>query len=88
MAPSTPTAASPARRGESRGLRRLWTDHEEGVLYAIAVVVYIPAGVFLKTVVLNWFVGITFPLLVVYVIPAAIRRRRGSVPPEVGGHVR
>jgi len=85
MATGTPTSPDTAPRRESRGLRRLWAEHEEGVLCAIAVVVYIPAGVFLKTIVLNWFVGITFPLLVVYFIPAAIRRHRhGGVPPDLG----
>lgn len=59
-----------------RRLSQLWSDHEEGVLYALAAGVYIPAGVFLKTIVLNWIVGILFPLLVVYIIPAAVRRCR------------
>ncbi len=61
-------------------LRRMWEEHEEGVLYTIAVVVYIPAGVFLKTVVLNWIFGILFPLIVVYLIPTWIRRLRASEP--------
>lgn len=58
--------------------RRLWRDHEEGVLYAVAVAVYIPAGVFLKTIVLNWAVGILFPVLVVHLLPAGIRRLWGG----------
>jgi hypothetical protein len=57
---------------------RLWRDHEEGVLYAVAVAVYIPAGVFLKTIVLNWVVGLLFPVLVVHVLPAGIRRVWGK----------
>ena len=58
------------------GLRRTWRAHEEGVLYAVAVAIYIPAGVFLGTIVLNWIVGILFPLLIVHVVPAAVRRGR------------
>ncbi len=65
-----PTAEEPS------WARRLWRDHEEGVLYAVAVAIYIPAGVLLRTVVLNWFVGILFPLLVVYAVPAWVRRLR------------
>jgi uncharacterized membrane protein YfcA len=57
---------------------RLWREHEEGVLYAVAALIYIPAGVFLKTVVLNWMLGILFPLIVVYLIPKQIRRRRSN----------
>ena len=66
----------PATDREIGFVRRLWRDHEEGVLYAVAVIVYIPAGVFLKTVVLNWMLGILFPLIVVYLIPNRIRRWR------------
>ena len=62
--------------GEPGRLRRLWRDHEVGVLYALAVAVYVPAGVLLRTVVLNWAVGILFPLLVVHLIPAGVRRMR------------
>jgi hypothetical protein len=57
---------------------RVWRDHEEGILYAVAAVIYIPAGVFLKTVVLNWMVGILFPLIVVYLVPKQIRRTRSK----------
>lgn len=60
--------------GLLRGLRRIWTDHEEGLLYALAAVVYVPAGVFLKSIVLNWIVGILFPVVVVAVIPSIVRR--------------
>jgi hypothetical protein len=65
-----PAADQPGR------LRRLWRDHQEGVLYVIAIAVYIPAGVFLKTVVLNWMLGILFPFIVVYLIPTRLRRMR------------
>jgi hypothetical protein len=66
--------------GKSGGLSRLWRDHEEGVLYVVAGLIYIPAGVFLKTVVLNWMLGILFPLIVVYLVPKQIRRRRVNAP--------
>ena len=56
--------------------RRLWRDHEEGVLYAVAVAVYVPAGLLLRTIVLNWLVGLLFPLLVVHVVPTLVRRLR------------
>ena len=59
---------------------RLWREHEEGILYVAAAAIYIPAGVFLKTVVLNWMVGILFPLLVVCLVPKWIRRRRSKRP--------
>lgn len=59
---------------EISGPRRLWRDHEEGVLYVVAVAIYIPAGYFLKTIVLNWVVGLLFPVFIVHLIPAGIRR--------------
>lgn len=64
--------------GDQRGWfpRRLWRDHEEGVLYAVAVVVYIALGYQFKTIFLNWIVGPLFPLLVVYLIPTWLRRLR------------
>jgi hypothetical protein len=65
-------AAKPAR------LSRLWRDHEEGILYVVAAVIYVPAGVFLRTIVLNWMLGILFPLIVVYLIPNQIRRSRSK----------
>ena len=60
--------------GLLHGLRRIWTDHEEGMLYMLAAAVYVPAGVFLKSIVLNWIVGILFPVVVVAVIPSFVRR--------------
>jgi hypothetical protein len=55
--------------------RTFWREHEEGLLYGIAAAVYIPAGVFLKTILLNWIVGISFPFVVVYLIPMLVRKR-------------
>jgi hypothetical protein len=71
-----PPDALPGGGGGDRAgfFRRLWRDHEEGVLYAVAVVVYIGLGLWLKTIVLNWVVGPLFPLLVVYLIPTWTRR--------------
>lgn len=63
--------------GTETGLRSFLGRHEETVLYAVAAVVYIVLGVFLKTVILNWVVGPLFPLLVVYLIPTWVRRWRG-----------
>jgi hypothetical protein len=73
LANTAPPAPSSAETAPS-GLRRLWAEHEEGLLWVLAVVLYIPLGVLLKTVVLNWLVGPLFPLLVVYLIPTWIRR--------------
>jgi hypothetical protein len=61
-------------------LVRLWRGHEEGLLYVVAAVLYIPGGVFLKTAFLNWLVGILFPLTVVYLAPQWIRRWRSNTP--------
>jgi hypothetical protein len=73
VAGTVPPAPSTALAAPS-GMRRLWAEHEEGLLWALAVVLYIPLGVLLKTVVLNWLVGPLFPLLIVYLIPTWIRR--------------
>jgi hypothetical protein len=59
-------------------LRRFVADHEEGVLYALAVVVYIALGVTLRSVVLNWIVGPLFPFLVVYLVPRLLRGGRDA----------
>jgi hypothetical protein len=58
----------------ANGVQRLWQRHEEGVLYAVAAGIYVTAGYFLREAVLNWFIGITFPMVVVYLAPAGIRR--------------
>jgi hypothetical protein len=44
--------------------------------YVVAFVVYVALGFFLKSVVLNWIVGPTFLLLVLYVVPKAFGRVR------------
>ena len=64
--------AAPATR--LPGVRGVWLRHEEGVLYGLAVAIYVPAGFLFKEAVLNWFVGVTFPLVVVYLAPAGVRR--------------
>lgn len=46
--------------------------------YAVALGVYILAGFFLKSAVLNWIVGPLFPLAVLYAGPALLRRRGAS----------
>lgn len=75
-------AVAPSAAGGTSDRRRSWLRrHEEGALYALAAVLYIPLGVVLKTVVLNWIVGPLFPLLVVYVVPTFVRRRRGMPSP-------
>lgn len=69
-------AAVTSQRSAEGGLRGFVGRHEEALLYAVAAVVYIVLGVFLKTVILNWVVGPLFPLLVVYLIPTWVRRWR------------
>ena len=77
------TAVDPAPTRET-GLARLWREHEEGLLYVVAVLVYIPLGLLVKTVVLSWVIGPLFPLLVVYLIPTWVRRLRSRRRAEEG----
>lgn len=42
--------------------------------YLAALVMYVAAGYFLKSWLLNWVVGPLFMLIVLYLVPAAIRR--------------
>lgn len=42
--------------------------------FAAALVIYIALGVTVKSVVLNWIVGPLFPVIVLYAVPAAVRR--------------
>lgn len=42
--------------------------------YAAALVGYVVAGFFLKSVLLNWIVGPLFLLIVLYLIPTGLRR--------------
>lgn len=42
--------------------------------YAAALVVYVVAGYFLKTWLLNWIVGPLFLLIVLYLVPTGISR--------------
>jgi hypothetical protein len=42
--------------------------------YAFALVLYVALGYFLKTWVLNWIIGPLFLLIVLYLIPTAVRR--------------
>lgn len=44
--------------------------------FAAALVIYIALGVTVKSVVLNWIVGPLFPVVVLYAVPAALRRAR------------
>ena len=44
--------------------------------YVAAFVVYVALGYYLKSAVLNWIVGPTFLLLVLYLLPKALGRVR------------
>lgn len=46
------------------------------ILYLIAGAVYVTLGVFFPRVMLSWAEGITFLLLIVWVLPTAYRRWR------------
>lgn len=61
-----------------RRLGRVIAAHEEGALYVLAALVYVPSGVLLRSIALNWIVGILFPLFVVSVVPSLVRRARGA----------
>lgn len=55
--------------------------------YAVALLVYIPLGFFTQSVVMNWFVGPLFPLLLLFLGPTLVRRltaRRGEQQGELG----
>jgi Flp pilus assembly protein TadB len=57
----------PRRAAQRRGEIRLgW--------YAAALVGYVVAGYFLKSVLLNWLVGPLFLLIVLYLVPTLVRR--------------
>lgn len=46
------------------------------VAFTAALVIYIVLGVALKSVVLNWIVGPLFPMVLLYAVPAGLRRVR------------
>ena len=48
--------------------------------FVLALAVYIVLGLLLKSVFLNWIVGPTFPLVVLYLLPKAFRRDRDRRP--------
>lgn len=52
------------------------------VWYGVALVLYIVAGYFLKSVVLNWIVGPLFPLLALYFVPRLLGRPKRAEPVE------
>ena len=47
--------------------------------YAVALVVYVAAGYYLKSWLLNWIVGPLFLVVVLYVVPTAVRRLRRAL---------
>lgn len=51
-------------------------DFRPALAFAAALVIYIALGVTVKSVVLNWIVGPLFPVVVLYALPAALRRVR------------
>lgn len=50
--------------------------------YAAALAVYIGAGFFLKSVLLNWVVGPLFPLVALYLVPRLVRKVTKPEPVE------
>lgn len=53
-----------------------------GWWYAAALAVYVTAGYFLKSVLLNWLVGPLFLLIVLYLVPTLLRRVVGKARTE------
>jgi hypothetical protein len=49
-------------------------DHIGVGWYAAALVGYITAGYFLKSILLNWLVGPLFLLIALYLVPTALRK--------------
>lgn len=44
--------------------------------HATALVLYVVAGFFLKTILLNWIIGPLFLLVMLHLIPASVRTHR------------
>jgi hypothetical protein len=44
--------------------------------YVVALVVYVVAGYFLKSFLLNWIIGPLFLLIALYLVPTWLRRAR------------
>ena len=57
---------SPRRNGDDEPIALRW--------YAVALAIYVVAGVFLKTWVLNWIIGPLFLLIALYLVPTGARR--------------
>jgi hypothetical protein len=51
-------------------------EHEEGLLYLLAAVLYVVPCLFVRRLILNWITGPLFPVLIVGVIPQLVRNRR------------
>ena len=45
------------------------------VAWAVLLAAYVALGIVVKSAVLNWIVGPLFPLLFLYLLPRALRRR-------------
>ena len=53
------------------------TDRQRTLaLYLVAAVAYVTLGVFVPTMLLSWPLGAGFLLLVVWILPALVRRLR------------
>lgn len=50
--------------------------------YGAALALYIAAGFFVKSAVLNWIVGPLFPLIALYLVPRLLRRPKEAEPIE------
>ena len=51
----------------------LWGPGPGPRLYVLAFAVYVVLGIATRSVVLNWIVGPLFPLIVLYLLPLAVR---------------
>lgn len=68
MAPTPPPATD-----KPSSARQPRVDITSAWCFAAALVVYIALGLWLKRAVLNWIVGPLFMVIVLYVIPTALR---------------
>jgi uncharacterized membrane protein len=62
--------STPTRARERSDISWIW--------YLAALTVYVGLSLWLKVALLNWIIGPLFPLIVLYVIPTALRRVFGS----------
>jgi hypothetical protein len=56
------------------------SDRTELLRYALAIVTYIPLGVFVRTAVLNWIIGPLYFVMVVSTVPRLLAGKKRGDP--------